>query len=109
VKVFGADPNFNKSRVEELKKQDQSVVAKAVKNDAAPAGETGKAAATATNVAVSGFAKDVAKANSVAKNSPDIRKEKVDAIKAKIANGEYHISADKIAGKIVADIARQGK
>ncbi|MBI5816032.1 MAG: flagellar biosynthesis anti-sigma factor FlgM [Nitrospinae bacterium] len=108
MKVFGADPNYNQARVDDLKKRDQAAAVKAARSDA-PAAEAGKSSSTATNVAVSGFAKEVAKANTAVKNTPDVRKEKVDAIKEKISKGEYHVDSEKIAGKIVADMVKQGK
>lgn len=40
-------------------------------------------------------------AHGAAGNAPEVRQEKVDAIKERIAAGEYHIDAKKIAEKLV--------
>ena len=37
------------------------------------------------------------KALEIAKNAPDVRQEKIDAIKQRISNGEYKVDAGKIA------------
>lgn len=103
MKVFGSDPNFKQSKVDEVRKRDQAASVRGAKNETAQASDT-KGAET---VAVSSFAKDVSKAGTVVRNTPDIRKEKVAAIKEQIDRGEYHVSGDKIAGKIMEDIVKQ--
>ena len=106
MKVFGSDPNFKQAKVNDVKKQDQAASAvRSAKNETAHETESAKGAET---VAVSSFARDVGKAGTVVRNTPDIRKEKVAAIKEKIDKGEYHVSGDKIAGKIMDDIVKQG-
>ena len=105
MKVFGSDPNFKQARVDDVKKRDQVASVRNAKAETATQTETAKGAET---VAVSSFARDVAKAGTVVRNTPDIRKEKVSAIKEKIDKGEYHVSGDKIAGKIMEDIVKQG-
>lgn len=105
MKVFGADPNFKQAKVDEVKKRDQAASMRGAKNETAQPADT-KGAET---VAVSSFARDVGKAGTVVRNTPDIRKEKVSALKEKIDKGEYHVSGEKIAGKIMEDIVRQGK
>ena len=104
MKVFGSDPNFNQNKVEELRKRDGSAKAKASKSESPPSGVR-----ASETVAVSGTAREVAKISDRARVSPDIRKEKVDAIKEKIDKGEYFVSGEKIAGKIIEDIIRQDK
>lgn len=44
-------------------------------------------------------------AHSAAGSAPEVRQEKVDAIKERIAAGEYHIDAKKIAEKLVQNEA----
>jgi negative regulator of flagellin synthesis FlgM len=107
VKIFGADPNYNQAKIDEVRKRDQAASTRNAKSDAGStaAGET-KGSET---VAVSSFAKEVSKAGTVVRNTPDIRKEKVDAIKEKVAKGEYFVSSEKIAGKIMEDIVKQVK
>lgn len=104
MKVFGSDPNFKQSKVDEVKKRDQAASTRGAKNETAQTSDS-KGAET---VAVSSFAKDVGKAGTVVRNTPDIRKEKVAAIKEQIDRGEYHVSGEKIAGKIMEDIVKQG-
>lgn len=35
--------------------------------------------------------------------TPDVRREKIEALRAAIAKGEYHVSAEKIAERIIAE------
>ena len=42
-------------------------------------------------------------AHSAATQAPDVRQEKVDAIKERIAAGEYSVDSKKIAEKLLAD------
>ncbi len=37
------------------------------------------------------------------KNSPDVRKDKVAALKAQIQKGEYRLDADKVADRMIQD------
>ena len=105
MKVFGSDPSFKQAKVDDVKKRDQAASIRSAKADATPQADANKGAET---VAVSNFARDVGKAGTVVRNTPDIRKEKIAAIKEKIDKGEYHVSGDKIAGKIMDDIVKQG-
>jgi negative regulator of flagellin synthesis FlgM len=107
MKIFGADPNYKQAKVDDVQKRDQAASVRNTRNEAAPqAASDSKGAET---VALSSFAKDVGKAGAVVRNTPDIRKEKVAAIKEKLANGDYYVSSDKIAGKIMVDMVKQGK
>lgn len=107
MKVFGSDPNFKQTKIDEVKKRDQAVSTRNARNETSPqAASDTKGAET---VAVSSFAKEVGKAGTVVRNTPDIRKEKVAAIKEQIDKGEYHVNSDKIAGKIMEDMVKQGK
>lgn len=105
MKIFGADPSFKQAKIDDVQKRDQAASTRNAKNEAAPQTVSAKGAET---VAVSSFARDVGKAGAVVRDTPDIRKEKVAAIKDKIDKGEYHVSGDKIAGKIMEDIVKQG-
>lgn len=107
MKVFGSDPNFKQTKIEDVKKRDQAVSMRNARNETAS--QTAPDAKGAETVAVSSFAKEVGKAGAVVRNTPDIRKEKVAAIKEKVASGEYYVSSDKIAGKIMEDVVKQGK
>lgn len=52
-------------------------------------------------VTISEKGKDVSEMTRVLKEMPDVRSEKVAALKAKIANGTYNVSGRDIAAKIV--------
>ncbi len=104
MKITGADSNLNQAKVDELRNKERQAPAKS--------GNSQKSVAKGTStetVAVSGMAKEIGKVRASVKEVPDVRKEKVEAIKAKIEAGEYHVSADQIAGKIIKDIIKQGK
>jgi negative regulator of flagellin synthesis FlgM len=105
MRILGADPNFNQAKVDDVKKRDQAASLRGAKNETTQSTSDTKGAET---VAVSSFARDVGKAGAVVRNTPDIRKEKIAAIKEQIDKGEYHVSGDKIAGKIMEDIVKQG-
>jgi len=104
IKIGGADPNFQQQRVEELKQRENRASRGATKSDSSPTG-----AKTSETVAVSTVAREVGKVNAQVKNTPDVRREKIQAIKDKIDKGEYHVSGEEIAGKVIEDIVRQGK
>ncbi|MBS4538150.1 flagellar biosynthesis anti-sigma factor FlgM [Clostridium sp. D2Q-11] len=53
---------------------------------------------------ISDEAKDIQKALKVAKDSPDIREEKIREIKMKVDSGNYSIDPKKVAEKIIEDI-----
>jgi negative regulator of flagellin synthesis FlgM len=55
-------------------------------------------------VAISSKAKDIQKANGAINTAPDIRIEKVEQIKDQIANGNYHVSSDDLAEKVLENI-----
>jgi negative regulator of flagellin synthesis FlgM len=52
---------------------------------------------------ISGKAKEFAQAKAVASQAPDVREDKIAALKARIAAGTYQIDANKIADKMVDD------
>lgn len=53
-------------------------------------------------VSFSDIAKDLAVAKRAVDNTPDVRMEKVNDIKAQIQAGKYNISANQIADKLLA-------
>ncbi len=53
-------------------------------------------------VSFSSIAKDLAVAKKAVDNTPDVRMEKVNDIKAQIQAGQYNISANQIAEKLLA-------
>ncbi len=67
-------------------------------------GKTGSAgnANTTDQVSFSSIGKDMQIAKNALANVPDIRQEKVDAIKARIQNGTYHVSNESFADYLVS-------
>lgn len=53
------------------------------------------------SLAISDFAKELQTAKNAVNLAPDVRTEKIDAIKKKIASGAYNVSASEVADKIV--------
>jgi negative regulator of flagellin synthesis FlgM len=66
------------------------------------------ATAASEKILVSDVGREVAKIQGQLKKTPDIRTDKVKAIKSQIDSGSYYVSSDKIASKIVEDIVRNG-
>lgn len=54
-------------------------------------------------VAISGKAKEAAKAKAVAVAAPDVNEDKVAKLKAAVQNGTYRVDADKVADRLVDD------
>ncbi len=104
IKVTGSDHNLNQNKVDESRRRDSAVT-----KNTAKAATNPTAAKTAETVAVSGMAREVGKVSAQVKNVPDVRREKVQAIKEKIDSGKYFVSSNDIAGKMIEDIVRQGK
>lgn len=59
------------------------------------------AEAKGDKVELSSLAKDVSKSRSEVDRTPDIRTEKVEALKEKVSTGEYKVDPDKVAQKLV--------
>lgn len=59
-------------------------------------------------VLVSDLGKEVAKVHAQIKKSPDVRADKVAALKQKIDNGSYKVSSGEIANKIIEDAVKNG-
>jgi negative regulator of flagellin synthesis FlgM len=56
------------------------------------------------HIAISSKAKYIQQATEVVNAAPDIRIEKVDRIKEQIANGNYSVSSEQLAEKILENI-----
>ncbi len=104
MKVFGADNSLNPTKVDELRNREKSAPAKSGESERASSESK-----SSETVAVSGLAREIGKVKSAAREAPDIRREKVEALKARIEKGEYHVSGEKIAGKIIEDIIKQNR
>ena len=61
------------------------------------------------HIALSSKAKDIQKSHEAVKNSSDIRVDKVDKIKAAIAEGSFHVDSHELAEKILKDVIVESK
>ena len=61
------------------------------------------------NIALSSKAKDIQKAHEALKNSSDIRVDKVERVKAEIAEGRFHVDSNELAEKILKDVITESK
>ncbi len=55
-------------------------------------------------IALSSKAKDIQKAHEVIRSTPDIRTDKVNAIKQQIADGSYKVDSQAVADKILKQV-----
>ncbi len=55
------------------------------------------------SVSLSSFAKELSVAKKAVDTTPDVRQEKVQAIKAQIKEGTYNVEAEQVAEKILAN------
>lgn len=62
--------------------------------------KTNSVASRKDELTLSGEARDFASVMKALKSVPDVRKDKADAISARIENGEYSVSSKDIASKI---------
>jgi len=79
------------------------------KADVSGATSGAKGAQGGEHIALSSKAKDIQKSHEAVKNSSDIRVDKVDRIKAAIAEGSFHVDSHELAGKILKDIIVESK
>lgn len=63
------------------------------------------ATSTLDKVSFSNVGKDMQVAKNALKNVPDVREDKVNELKASIANGTYQVSPESFADKLVAAFA----
>ena len=56
------------------------------------------------NVKISEVGKDYAIAQKALKDVPDVRQDKIDAVKAKMEKGDYEVKGEDIASKIIGGI-----
>ncbi|MBT3185371.1 MAG: flagellar biosynthesis anti-sigma factor FlgM [Nitrospina sp.] len=60
-------------------------------------------------IAISSKAKDIQKATEAVNTAPDIRIEKVECIKNEIAQGDYRVSSEDLAEKVLENIITESK
>lgn len=73
------------------------------KGKAAKSGDTAESARKGDTVTLSSGAKLRAEADAAAASAPDIRQDKIDAIKARIEAGEYSVDSRRIASRLLAE------
>ena len=98
----------NELRVKNKAIQDRVKVSS---KESAKTGATSKSSGSkgTEHIALSSKAKDIQKAHEVLKNSSDIRVDKVNRVKAEIAEGRFHVDSDELAEKILKDIITESK
>jgi len=97
------------SKAKSSEKTQEALETKKTNTAAAAYGKVAKNAPTlsnAANVQISDKAKEINLAKKVVEETPDIRQDKVDHYKNLIANGQYKVDAEKIAGGIVAEAVK---
>ncbi len=83
------------------------------KNKDKPAGSRSKVStgsegqSSQDKVVLSGKSKEAARANEVLAATPPTRQEKIDEIKQRIANNEYHVPSNEVAGRMIVDFLRE--
>jgi negative regulator of flagellin synthesis FlgM len=70
----------------------------------AASSEEGSTSAESAQVNLSQESKVAQKASETIRNTPDVRQEKIQALKEKIEAGEYQIDSDKVADKLLRNI-----
>jgi negative regulator of flagellin synthesis FlgM len=69
------------------------------KSESAPTRSTG-----GEQIALSSKAKDIQRAHEAIKSAPDIRAEKVNRIKAEVAQGKFRVDSEVLAERILKEI-----
>jgi negative regulator of flagellin synthesis FlgM len=64
-------------------------------------------AASSDRVELSGRSREMAKAHEAVAAAPDVRQQKVEEIKASIANGQYEVDADQVAQKMIVNFLEE--
>lgn len=94
-------------KISDIKDVSAQMVQQYQKNDSYAA-NSDKQAANATTITeekvdLSTTAKDIQQAKNALSQLPDVREEKVQAIKNQVNSGKYNVSGEDIAGKMVGE------
>lgn len=89
-----------RNQISELIQQQQAGDKTAQGREARPVSGT---IATEEKVTLSGRAKDIQHARQLIAELPDVRKEKVDDLKARIEGGSYRVDGEKVAEKMIGE------
>ena len=101
----------NELRVKNKAIQDRIKVTgkESAKTDASGGSSGTKGTQGSEHIALSSKAKDIQKAHEAVKNSSDIRVDKVERVKAEIAEGRFHVDSAELAEKILKDVITESK
>ncbi|MCH8886327.1 MAG: flagellar biosynthesis anti-sigma factor FlgM [SAR324 cluster bacterium] len=69
--------------------------------------QSGEAAAKESSPVVSRTSLTATRVKEAIRNTPDIRADRVDAVKIKIQSGTYRVDADQLASKLIAESLRE--
>lgn len=97
MKIYGSIPPEGRDMYPEAQKIDKK---KSVKSSGSAEG-----AEKGDRVDISGRAGEAARYKNEISQLPDMRTEKMQAIEKAIAEGSYRVDPDKIAGKIIEELA----
>jgi negative regulator of flagellin synthesis FlgM len=64
-------------------------------------------AAASDRVELSGRSREMAKAHEAVAAAPEVRQQKVEELKASIANGQYEVDADQVAQKMIVNFLEE--
>ncbi|MBI4378350.1 MAG: flagellar biosynthesis anti-sigma factor FlgM [Nitrospinae bacterium] len=100
MKIYGPEKGIvNETKLKEIKDKGggkgKNVIVKETKVEG---GES---------VILSERVKDIQKAKEIAKNTPDVRTERVAELKEQIEKGKYHINSKDIAEKMLKDVVSE--
>ena len=65
-------------------------------------------AAASSKTELSAKGREMAQAKAIANDAPDVREDKIDALKRRIAAGKYGVDADALADRMVDDHLKSG-
>lgn len=91
------------TRSNQVEGRDRSGAASGVGKAASSTSGQQAAQAATDKVEISGRSRDLQKAAETLSATPEVRQDKVAAIKARIDNHTYEIDADKVAHKMIAE------
>ena len=97
MKIYGNNPVEGHELLNRAKELNRN--SDAEQKDNANKADDGK-----DKITVSGKAKEINELRNLISNMPDIRSDRVDAIKKAIDSGEYNVDAREVAGKMLDEI-----
>jgi negative regulator of flagellin synthesis FlgM len=101
INPSAANNSAQSAGVSSASQADRAAQAANAKKRGAVATETKVSDNGSSKSEISGKARDMAQAKSVAQSSPDVREDKVAALRARIAEGKYSVDAQKVADRLV--------